>query len=104
MRARLSVYSDRMAYERLSDFVQNCMRMSHVFSRSCSCNSASEDNRRPCARRRMKAGKATRMTVVVVLTFACAVVGYASPQEQALPGAAGGRTRRSPPGKRGGRE
>ena len=59
-------------------------------------DSASEDNRRPCTRRRMKAGKATRMTVVVVLTFACAVVGCASPQEQALPGAAGGEDSAQP--------
>jgi hypothetical protein len=31
MRSRLSVYSDRMACERVADFVQNRMRMSRVY-------------------------------------------------------------------------
>ena len=31
MRSRLSVYSDRMACERVADFVQNRMRMSCVY-------------------------------------------------------------------------
>src|SRR3712207_7729351 len=40
---------------------------------------------------RMKAGRATRiMVVVVIVAFSFAVVGCASPQEQESPGAAGG--------------
>ena len=31
MRPRLSVYSDRVAYERLGDFVQDYMMMSHIY-------------------------------------------------------------------------
>src|SRR3712207_7796383 len=90
MRPRLSVYSDRVAYERLGDFVQDYMNDVPCLSASHAHDSTSEvaDD---LDGGRMKAGRATGiMAVVVIVAFSLSVVGCASPQEQESPGAAGG--------------
>jgi uncharacterized protein DUF1524 len=91
MRPRLSVYSDRVAYERLGEFVQDRMMMSHdhqlVMPMTQPLKWLTTRNGGP-----MKAGKIiVIVAVVVVMAFSFAVVGCgASPQEQESPGAAGG--------------